>query len=137
MPRWAADLAIEFGWLEGQAFVAGDAIRKPWGIMADTNVSGFVANGHATTLQSDGIISLIYALPAFNRSRVAFIMNGSTLAAPRSVRGLGLPVARSSPCRRPRNVLLPHTVPRCPGDFGVTPIYLRERQEEARGTQPT
>jgi HK97 family phage major capsid protein len=82
----AADLAQEFGRLEGEAFVKGDGIKKPLGFMSSASGVGFVVNGHATTLQSDGLISLVYSLPAYYRGRGAFIMNGSTLALVRKLK---------------------------------------------------
>jgi HK97 family phage major capsid protein len=81
----ARDLAEEFGRLEGQAFINGDAVKKPWGVMADPNV-GFVVNGHATAVQSDALINLVYALPPYYRNRSAWLMNSSTLAAARKLK---------------------------------------------------
>lgn len=81
----AADLSQEFGRLEGEAFVNGDGVKKPFGFMQDAGV-GFVVNGHTTALQADALISLIYALPAYYRLRGAWIMNSSTLAAVRKLK---------------------------------------------------
>ena len=78
----SADLAEEFGRLEGQAFVNGNSVAKPAGFMLDTNI-GFSISGHATEVTAAGLIGLIYALPAFYRNRGAFIMNAATLAAVR------------------------------------------------------
>ena len=78
----AFDFAEEFGRLEGVAFLNGDGIKKPVGIMADPNV-GYVANGHATNLSADSLIRLMYSLPAFYRNRGSWLLNGTTLAAVR------------------------------------------------------
>jgi HK97 family phage major capsid protein len=53
--------------------------------MADSSV-GFVVNGHATVIQPDALISLIYSLPAYYRGRGAWIMNGTTSAAARKLK---------------------------------------------------
>ncbi len=82
----AGDLAQEFGRLEGEAFTIGNGVKKPLGIMSSASGVASVVNGHATTLQSDGIVSLVYALPAYYRNRGAFLMNGTTLAAVRKLK---------------------------------------------------
>lgn len=79
------DLAEEFGRLEGVAFVNGNGIKKPMGFMQDANVA-YVANGHATNLQTDGLISLMYGLPAFYRNQGVWMMNGTTLGTLRKLK---------------------------------------------------
>lgn len=81
----AADLAEEFGRLEGVAFVSGDGVKKPLGFMSHASVVS-VANGHATALSADGLIGFMYALPAFYRNRGSWMMNGATLAAVRKLK---------------------------------------------------
>lgn len=80
-----ADLAEEFGRIEGVAFVNGNGVKKPMGFMSAEGV-GFGLNGHATTLQADGLISLMYSLPAFYRNRGAWMLNGTTLALVRKLK---------------------------------------------------
>lgn len=78
----AADLAEEFGRLEGAAFVSGNGVKKPHGVMSDTAVA-YTASGNASTLGSapaDLLITLMYAMPAFYRNSGAWMMNGNTLA---------------------------------------------------------
>ncbi|KPL56163.1 capsid protein [Prosthecomicrobium hirschii] len=79
------DAAEEAGRLEGAAFVSGDGVKRPLGFMSDTGVS-YTANGHATTLSADPLITLMYAMPAFYRNRGAWMMNGSTLATVRKLK---------------------------------------------------
>ncbi|WP_159726161.1 phage major capsid protein [Methylosinus sp. Ce-a6] len=81
----AFDLAEEFGRIEGLAFVSGDGVKKPLGFMSDTNV-GYTAGGHASAVQTDGLIDLFYALAPAYRQRGTWIMNGSTLAAVRKLK---------------------------------------------------
>ncbi len=81
----AFDLAEEFGRAEGAAFVSGDGVKKPLGIMSDTNLS-YTPGGHATAIQADGLIDLFYALAPFYRQRGGWMLNGSTLAAIRKLK---------------------------------------------------
>ena len=80
----ASDLAEEFGRIEGAAFISGDGFKKPLGIMTDPAI-GSVANGQATDLNVNGLIGIMYALPAYYRQRGSWLMNGSTLAAIRKL----------------------------------------------------
>lgn len=83
----ASDLAEEFGRLESVAFVNGDGIKKPLGIM---NVPGIsytpsgAASDFATTSTTvspaDALINLMYAMQPFYRNNGSWLMNGSTLA---------------------------------------------------------
>lgn len=81
----AADLAEEFGRIEGVAFVNGNGVKKPLGFMNDAGV-GSVINGHATSLSADALIGLMYAMPAFYRNRGSWMMNGTTLATVRKLK---------------------------------------------------
>lgn len=78
-------LAEDFGQKEAVAFVKGDGVTQPAGIMTDAGV-GYVPNGHATNLSADALINMVYALPAFYRNRGTFVLNGSTLAAIRKLK---------------------------------------------------
>lgn len=81
----SGDLAEEFGRLEGVAFVNGNGAKKPMGFMADPNIA-YSANGHATNLMADGLISLMYAMPAFYRNQGVWMMNGTTLGTLRKLK---------------------------------------------------
>lgn len=81
----AMDAAEEAGRLEGAAFLNGDGVKKPLGLMSAGDV-GHTLNGHATTLAADPLINLMYALPAFYRNRGAWMMNGTTLATVRKLK---------------------------------------------------
>jgi HK97 family phage major capsid protein len=81
----AIDLAEEFGRLEGEAFVNGDGIKKPVGIMADASVPS-VVNGHATNISADALIALMYDLPAQYRNRGSWLMTGTTLGKIRTLK---------------------------------------------------
>lgn len=81
----AMDAAEEAGRLEGAAFVNGDGVKAPMGFMQDTGVS-FTANGHASNLSSDALITLMYAMPAAYRNAGTWMMNGTTLATIRKLK---------------------------------------------------
>lgn len=79
------DLGEEFGRLEGESFVTGDGLKKPVGLLSDATVAE-VASGAAAAVTADGLIGVLYDLPAFYRNRSAWLMNGTTLAACRKLK---------------------------------------------------
>jgi HK97 family phage major capsid protein len=81
----AFDFAEEFGRLEGEAFVFGDGVKKPIGIMSDAGVTA-VPNGNATTLAPDSLIRLMYDLPAQYRNRGSWLLNGGSIATVRLIK---------------------------------------------------
>lgn len=84
----AFDGAEEFGRLEGAAFVAGDGVGKPKGILAETSIAT-VVTGNASTLgtaPADKLIDAFYALPAAYRASATWGMNALTLAAVRKLK---------------------------------------------------
>lgn len=76
----ASDFAEEFGRLEGLAFLAGDGVKKPVGILNDPSIPT-VANGHAANVSPDALLALMYDLPPTWRNRGSWLMNGQTIAA--------------------------------------------------------
>ena len=87
----AFDLAEEFGRAEGEAFITGNGVKKPLGLLSDTGVS-YTASGVAAALTDathngiDALIDLFYALAPFYRQRGAWLMNGSTIAVIRKLK---------------------------------------------------
>jgi HK97 family phage major capsid protein len=95
--QWIADeVETVFAEKEGQAFIAGDGVDKPKGILAYTNVPnaswtwnnvGYLATGVAgafpATTPSDILIDLAYAVKAPYRQNGTFIMSRSTQATVR------------------------------------------------------
>lgn len=87
----AFDLAEEFGRLEALAFMRGNGVKKPLGVMEVAGVP-YTFTGNASTLGSDPagtLIDAFYALSAFYRNRAAWMMNGGTLAAIRKLKDAG------------------------------------------------
>ena len=94
---WIADeVQTVFAEKEGQAFIAGDGIDKPKGILGYTNVAnaswtwgnvGYLATGVSggfpAATPSDSLIDLAYAVKAPYRQNGAFIMSRSTQATVR------------------------------------------------------
>lgn len=78
-------LAEDFGQKEGLAFVSGNGVLEPMGLLTDAGIS-YTANGHATNLSADALITLMYAMPAAYRQRGTWLMNGSTLATIRKLK---------------------------------------------------
>ncbi|MDO8323071.1 MAG: phage major capsid protein [Phenylobacterium sp.] len=81
----AMDLAEEFGRLEGYSFVLGNGVNKPFGILSDAGVTS-VVSGAATTVTADGLINILYNLPAPYRNKSTWMMNGTTLGAVRKLK---------------------------------------------------
>lgn len=103
--QWLADeVAITFSELEGAAFISGDGVNKPRGILAydtviDTNYSwgklGYRKTSVAAALSdgtnngADALIDLIYALKQGYRGNARFLMNRKTTAAVRKLKTIG------------------------------------------------
>ena len=80
-----AALTEDFGQKEAEAFLWGNGVKQPEGVMVNPGVPE-IANGHATTLSTDALIRLMYSLPQAYRSRGAWAMNGTTLGVLRSLK---------------------------------------------------
>lgn len=80
-------LALEedFGQKEALAFISGDGVLAPEGIMTASGI-GETANGSTTVLSADALINLMYALPAMYRNAGTWAMNGTTLATIRKIK---------------------------------------------------
>lgn len=78
-------LAEDFGQKEAVAFVNGTGVKQPAGFMLDPDIA-FTANGHATNLSAEALVTLMYDLPASYRNRGAWAMNGTTLGTIRKLK---------------------------------------------------
>lgn len=93
------EAGIAFGELEGAAFITGDGVKKPRGILSYTIVTnanyawgkvGYIASGKsadfADTNPGDKIIGLQHALRQQYRPGASFLMNDATLGAVRTLK---------------------------------------------------
>lgn len=86
--NWLAEeVANTFALQEGPAFIAGDGVNKPRGLLtfvdplAGTHPGGNIAvvnSGSASAITADGLIDLIYAVNARYRQNGTFLMNSIT-----------------------------------------------------------
>jgi len=83
-----------FGIAEGAAFISGDAVNKPSGILSYTLATTAdssrtfgqlqkVKSGTSGSFDADDLVDLLYALAPQYRARAAFVMNPSTIATVR------------------------------------------------------
>ncbi|GGG62824.1 hypothetical protein GCM10011415_06500 [Salipiger pallidus] len=77
-------LAEDFGQKEALAFVEGDGVLEPSGIMQDADIGSFEAA--AATLNPDELIAMVYSLPATYRNSGSWVMNGTTLGIIRTLK---------------------------------------------------
>jgi HK97 family phage major capsid protein len=95
----AGKIATRFIRAEASAFINGDGVDKPKGILNATKVAngswtwgnlGYVPTGaaadFATTNAADCIINLVYALGADYRANASFVMNSKTAGAVRKMK---------------------------------------------------
>lgn len=97
---WLADeVATTFAEQEGAAFVSGDGVNRPRGILSYTNVAnasytwgniGYIASGasgaFASSNPGDALVSLYYALKAGHRGNGSWLMSDPTMAAVRTMK---------------------------------------------------
>lgn len=78
-------LATEYSRLEGVAFLEGDGVGKPHGVLSHDDLVT-MANGSTTVLSADALIGLLYSLKPTYRARGSWIMHPSTIAAVRKMK---------------------------------------------------
>lgn len=98
--QWLADeVSITFAEKEGAAFITGDGVKKPRGILAYDKVAngsyawgktGYIASGHAsafaTSAPADALIELFHALRAGYRNNANWLMSDITVGALRKMK---------------------------------------------------
>ena len=98
LEQWLADeVDGEFARQEGIAFLSGNGVNKPFGIL--TYVTGaanaakhpwgaipVIPGGHASQLTADGFINLIYSLPAAYRTNAKLFLNRLAQGAARKLK---------------------------------------------------
>ena len=80
-----SEFAEQFAKAEGLAFVSGNAVGKPEGILTNSSV-GEVISGNGTALTADGLLSLVHGIKSEYGRNGSFVFNRSTLAAIRKLK---------------------------------------------------
>ena len=81
----SAEFAEQFAKAEGLAFVSGNAIGKPEGLLTNASV-GTTNSGNASALTADGLITLVHAIKSDYGRNGAFMFNRTTLGAIRKLK---------------------------------------------------
>lgn len=97
--QWLADeVRIKFSEMEEQAFISGDGVGKPSGILSYPTVAdaswtwgklGYIFTGSSGALdanEADDLIDLVYSLKAGYRANARFMLNRLSLAALRKIK---------------------------------------------------
>ena len=74
-----SEFAEQFAKAEGTAFVSGNSVGKPEGILTNSSV-GEVVSGNGTALTADGLLSLVHGIKSEYGRNGVFVFNRSTLA---------------------------------------------------------
>lgn len=96
--KWlTSEIETEFSRQEGIAFLSGDGVNKPYGVLS--HVAGAanagrhpwgpiatVTSGAAAGFTSDGVVNAVYALPAMYEPNAKFFLNRSSLGAVRKLK---------------------------------------------------
>ncbi len=95
----AQSIAVKFAQAESMAFIDGDGVNKPRGILNHNKVAnasydwesiGYIATGNsgdfADVNPADAIIELVYALEAPYRANATFVMSSKTAGAVRKMK---------------------------------------------------
>lgn len=82
----ATKVSDKFARTEATAFISGDGIKKPRGLLTYPSGSGRgfisrVASGHATTITADALINTTFALKDFYLAGASWLMKRSTVGA--------------------------------------------------------
>ena len=80
-----SEFAAQFAKAEGAAFVSGNSVGKPEGILTNSSV-GEVVSGNGTALLADGLLSLVHGIKSEYGANGRFVFNRSTLAAIRKLK---------------------------------------------------
>lgn len=80
-----SEFAEQFAKAEGTAFVSGDAVGKPEGILTNSSV-GQAVSGSAAALTADGLLTLVHSIKSNYGANGRFVFNRSTLAAIRKLK---------------------------------------------------
>jgi HK97 family phage major capsid protein/HK97 family phage prohead protease len=82
----ARDIAIEFGRLEGLAFVKGSGAGQPKGFLADSN---FSVTSIGTQVSADDLIDLYHSVPSFYAQNGTWLMTRAVMGRVRKFKASG------------------------------------------------
>ena len=81
----AAEFAERFAILEGSAFISGNAVGKPEGLLTNASI-GETNSGDASLIKADGLIDLLYAIKDGYARNAVFMMRRATVGAVRKLK---------------------------------------------------
>jgi len=81
----SSEFSEQFAAAEGAAFVNGSAVTRPEGFLQNADIS-YTANGHASLLQADGLISILYDLKALYSANATWVWERATTALVRKLK---------------------------------------------------
>lgn len=79
------EAAEQFAVTEGAAFVGGNGVGKPEGLLTNTNVS-YVPSGSGSAITADGLINLVYSIKSGYAKNSVMLLNRKTLGAIRTLK---------------------------------------------------
>ncbi len=77
--------AEQFAVTEGAAFVSGNGVGKPEGLLTNANVNN-VHTGNANLITADGLINTAYSIKSAYAKNAVWLLNRSTLGAIRTLK---------------------------------------------------
>lgn len=81
----AAEIGEAFALLEGSAFISGNGVGRPEGILTHASVA-HVPSGGATTLTADALLNMIFSLKTEYSRNACWVMNRATLGEIRKLK---------------------------------------------------
>jgi len=81
----SAECAEQFGVAEGKAFVEGNSVGKPQGILTNGSIES-TASGDADEITADGLLDIFYDLKSAYANNAVWLLNRSTLKAIRKLK---------------------------------------------------
>lgn len=81
----SVDLGESFAACEAQAFLTGNGVKKPFGLLQNADLVK-VPSGASAELTPDGLITLLYSIKPTYRRKARWLMSNSTAAAVRKMK---------------------------------------------------
>ena len=82
----ATEFARRIGAAEEDAFINGDGVAKPYGLLHDTQGAGVGITTAGATFTADEILDLIHSIKAGYRKKAKFLLNDSSIKAIRKLK---------------------------------------------------